>query len=115
MFEATLFGQASLQRFLPCVAERWVAQVMGQRNRFGQFFVQAQLSSDGPTDLGDFQRMCETCTMVIARMTDQYLCLLHEPTEAFTVYQAVPVALIGRTERMLRFHVLSSLTLAAAH
>lgn len=37
------------------VAERGVSQVVSQRDRFSQVFVEAQSPGDCPGDLGDFQ------------------------------------------------------------
>ena len=52
-----------IQRALPGMAKRRVAQIMGKADRFGQIFVQPQGAGNGPRDLRDLQRMGQSGTI----------------------------------------------------
>ena len=54
MLEAAVIPHAVIQRRFPGVAERWMSQVVGQGDGFGQILIEAHLPGDGPADLGDF-------------------------------------------------------------
>ena len=81
------------QRLLAGVAERWVADVVGQGDRFGQVFVQVQRPRDRARDLGDLQRVREPGDEVVADGGDEHLRLVFEAPERFTVQDAVAVTL----------------------
>ena len=49
--------QASIQRILPGMTKRRMAQVVRQRNRFDQVFIELQRAGDGAPQLRHFQRM----------------------------------------------------------
>src|SRR5438876_1270601 len=100
MLEAPVLFHASIEGRLPGMAERWMAQVVSQGDRFRQVFIEAQLASDGPADLGDLQRMRQARAVVIVRLSDEDLRLVHEPPKGGRMDDAIAIALIERTIRM---------------
>ena len=48
------------------MAERRVAEVVGQRQRLGQIFVKPERASQGAGDLGDLQRMGQPRAEMVA-------------------------------------------------
>ena len=84
---------ASVQRFLSGVAERRVAEVVGEREGFRQVFIEAERAGDGAGDLRHLDRMGEAGAVEIALVVDEDLGLVLEPAEGGGVDDAVAVAL----------------------
>ena len=101
MLEATRteVAQHLVQDALPGVAEGGVTQVVAERDRLGQVFVQAQRPGHGPGDAGHLQGMREPGAVVVALGGDEDLGLVLETAERLAVDDAVAVALVGRAER----------------
>ncbi len=70
--------ETGVQRPLAGMAERRMADVMGQRQGLGQVFVEAQLPGHGAGDLRHFQRVGETGAVMIALMEHEDLGLVLE-------------------------------------
>ena len=83
----------SLQRVLAAMAERRMAEVMGQAQRLGQVFVQPQRPGHRPPDLRHFDRMGQANAEMIAVGRDEHLRLVAEAAEGDRMDDAVPVAL----------------------
>jgi hypothetical protein len=98
-----------VQHALAGVAERRVAQIVAQRDGFGELLVELQHLGDRPGDLRYLQRVGETSAIVITRGSEEHLCLVLQPPERFAVHDAVPIVLERRTHI-----VLGLLTLPAA-
>ena len=59
MFEAAMDAHAVMQRILPGVSEWRVSQVMGQRDRLDQIFIEIEIARDRARDLGgEGERRC---------------------------------------------------------
>ena len=61
------------------MAKGCMAKVVRQRYCFRQVLVQMQLSCNTTGDLGNFQRMCKTCTKQVAFMVRALLGLTETP------------------------------------
>ncbi len=87
-----------LQTFVECVfpgvAERRVADVVGQRDGFSEVFVEPQPAGDGAGDLRDFERMRESRAVVIVDGGDEDLCLAGHTAERGAVNDSLAVALV---------------------
>jgi hypothetical protein len=81
------------QRILPGVAERRVAEVVRQRHRFHQVFVQVQQAGDGAGDLRHFEAVGEAGAKQVAFVVDEHLGLVFQPPERGGMNDAVTVAL----------------------
>ena len=79
---------------LPGMAERRVAQVVGQGNRLDQVFIDAQGPSNGAPQLRDLQRMRETRAEQVALVIQENLRLVDQPPEGRGMHDAVAVALV---------------------
>ena len=65
-----------VQCFLAGVAERRMAEIMGQRQRLGQVLVQAQSAGDGAGHLRDLNGMGQPGAVEIALVVDENLSLI---------------------------------------
>ena len=52
-----------------------MADVVGQRQSFGQIFVQRQDGGHRARDLGHFDGVCQTVSEMVAEAGSEYLCL----------------------------------------
>ena len=102
--EAAIRLHHIVQRGLARMAEGRVADIVGERQRFGEILVQPEQAGGGARDLADFQRMGQARAVMIAFMGDENLRLLLQAAEGVGVDDAVAVALeIGaRGARRLR-------------
>src|SRR5690606_9982693 len=94
-----------VEGLLARVPERWMAQVVRQRDRLGQVLVQAQRASDAGGHLGDLERVGEAGAVVVALVVDEHLGLVLEPPERAGVQDAVPVLLERRAVGALPLQV----------
>ena len=78
------------------VAERRVAEVVAERDRFGQLLVQPQDLRDGARDLRHLERVGEPGAVVIARRREEHLRLVLQPAERLAVDDAIAIALERR-------------------
>ncbi len=87
------------------MAERSVADVVGQRERFGQVLVEAERAGDHARDLRDFEAVGQSDAVMIAVGSDEYLRLVAQPAEGDRMDDAVAVALecIARPARNRAF------------
>ena len=83
------------------VSERRVPEVVSERDRFGQLFVEPQHLGDAARDLRDLQRVGQPRAVVIAGRREEHLGLVLEPAERLAVNDAIAVALKGRTDGIL--------------
>ena len=66
MLEAAVVGHQCVERALAFVSKRRVAEVMRERNGFGEVFVEAKRACDVAGDSGDFHRVREPRAQVVA-------------------------------------------------
>src|SRR5438477_5560748 len=92
-----------------------MSQVVGQSDRFGQIFIEAQLPSDGPADPSNFQCMSQPCAVVIVGLSDQDLGLVHQPAKSSRMDNPIAVALVQRPVSMRLLSMTAAPTLAGSH
>jgi hypothetical protein len=81
------------------VPEGGMPQIVPKGDGFGQIFVKGQGAGDGARDLGDFQGVSETGSVVIALRREEDLRLVLEPPERFAMNDSVAIMLKGRPDR----------------
>ena len=99
-----------IQHLFTRMTEGRMAQIMPQRDRLCQVFVQPERSGDRAGDLCDLQRMRESCPVVIARRRQKDLRLVLQSPERLGMQDPVPVSLIDRADLARRFIFVSSET-----
>jgi len=83
---------------LSCVSKGCMSQIMAQRDRFDQIFIQAQGFRNGPRILRYLQRMCHPGPVVISEGSQKNLCLVLQSPKRLAVQDPVPVPLESRTD-----------------
>ena len=91
--EAAVRRHHRLQRVLAGMAERRVAEIVGERQRLGQILVEPQRAADRAGDLRDLQAVGQARAEVVALVIDEDLGLVFEPAERGGMDDAVAVAL----------------------
>ena len=94
VLEPAMGLHAPVQRILPGVPERGVAEVMGQRDRLHQVFVDAQRPGNRTPQLRHLQRMREPRAKQISLVVQKNLGLVNQPTECRRMHDAVTVTLV---------------------
>src|SRR5262249_1406341 len=94
--EAAEVRHACLQRRLPRMSDRRMAQVMCERQRLGEILVCAQGAGERAGDLSDLEGMGEARAVKVALVSDEHLRLALEPAEGRGVDDPVAVALKRR-------------------
>ena len=93
VLEAAVLLHALVQRVLPGVPERRVAEVVRQRDRLDEVLVDAELPGDRATDLRDLERVRQARAEEVAFVVDEDLGLVLEPAERAGMDHAIAVAL----------------------
>ena len=93
--------EAGVEGALASVAERWVADVVDEREGLGEIFVQAERRGDVAGDLRDLDGMGETGAEVVRGARGEDLGLAGEAAEGPGLDDAVAVALEGGEEGVL--------------
>ena len=88
-------GEAGIKRALASVAERRMAEVVGERQRLGEVFVETKPAGERAGYLCHFERMCEPRAVVIAFVENEDLGLVLEAAERGRMDDAVAVAAEG--------------------
>src|SRR5690606_14904714 len=86
-----------IQGVLTCMAKRSVAQIMSQRDRFDQVFVQTQIAGNSPRQLGHFQTMRQSCSKQITFVVNENLGFVFQQAKGIAVNDPVAVPLKGVT------------------
>ena len=98
------------------MAKRRVTQIVHQRQRFDQVFIEPQGAGQRAGDRGDFERMREPAAVVIAQLVaGEDLRLLAEPAKRGAMDDAVAIALKRPAIRMRRLRVLPPARKGAVH
>src|SRR5689334_12752120 len=84
------------------MAERGVAEIVGQGQGLRQILVEAERPADRARDLRDFEGMGQAGAVMVALVIDKNLGLVGQPAERRRMYDAVAIALKRRPHRMLR-------------
>jgi hypothetical protein len=99
--EAAMGRHEPRERVLAGMAEGRVAEIVGERERLGQFRVEPERASDRARDLRHLDRMGEPRAVVVALVLDEHLRLVLEPPEGRGMDDPVTVALEARPEGAL--------------
>src|SRR5882672_2435088 len=75
------------------MAERRVAEIVGERHRLAEILVQPEGAADGAGDLRHFKRMGQPGAVVVALVIDEDLRLVLQPPERRRMDDAIAVAL----------------------
>ncbi len=97
--EPTPLGHLVVQHALAGMAERGVAQIVRQRHRLGEIFVQRQRPGDGAGHLADFQRMGQAGAVMLAFVVQEHLGLVLQAAEGRRVHDTVSIPLEFRARR----------------
>ena len=95
--------QLTIKRLLSCMAERGMADVMDQRQRFHQLFIQIQRRSSRTGDLGDFNGVGQAAAEVIGVAMGENLRFSGQPPKRSRMDDPVAVALKRGTIRVRGF------------
>src|SRR5262245_3306513 len=96
MVETSLLTQALVERFLARMAKRWVPQVVGQRQSFGEVFVEPQGASDRARDRGDFECVGQPAAVIVSQLVSaEYLRLLAQPAKRGAMQDAIAISRKG--------------------
>src|SRR5688572_31347023 len=95
------------------MAKRRVAEIVAERDRFGQLLVQVQHLRYRARDLRYFQRVRQPRAVVIAGRRNKHLRLVLEPSEGLGVDDPIAIALERRTNRVLGLLVDAALAVSA--
>ena len=96
MVEAAEAGHLPLQLLLAGVAERRMAEVVGERDGLGEIGVEAHRRGERAGDLRHLQRVGQPGAVLVALVGDEHLGLLLQAPERRGVDDAVAVAGEGR-------------------
>jgi hypothetical protein len=88
-----MMRKAAVERPLPRMSKGRVADVVDQRKRLGQVFVQAKLGGSGAGDLRDLNGVGQTAAKVVRGATGEYLCLPCQPAEGTRLHDTLPITL----------------------
>ena len=91
--EAAGIGERLPQRILAGMAERRVAEVVGEAQGLGQVLVEAERARHGAADLRDLDRMGQADAEMVAVGGDEHLRLVAQAAEGDRMDDAVAVAL----------------------
>ena len=89
---------AGVQRTFSRMPERRMSEIVAERDRFNEVFVETQRFSDRTGDLRDFKRMDEARAVMIPLRRQEDLCFILQSPEGFAVDDPVTVSLKGRAD-----------------
>jgi K+/H+ antiporter YhaU regulatory subunit KhtT len=93
MVEPARQDESRIQRILPGMAERRMAEVVRKAQSLSQVFVEAESARNCATNLGDFDAVRQPDAIVIAVRRDEDLRLMSEAAERYRMDDPVPVSL----------------------
>jgi hypothetical protein len=91
--EAASNGHRALKRIFARVSERWMAQVVGQAERFSQVLVKSEHPRHRTPDLSHFEAVSQPNPIVVAVRSDEHLRFVAESAEGDGMNDPVAVAL----------------------
>jgi hypothetical protein len=95
MVEPAGVGERRGQRILAAMAERRMAEVVGEAQRLGQILVEPERPGHRPADLRDLDRMGQADPEMVAVGGDEHLRLVAQAAEGDRMDDPVAVALEG--------------------
>ena len=102
VIEAPVLGHAGVERVLAGMPEGRVAEVVAERDRFGEVVVESQRPGERARDLRHLDRVGQAGAEMIAVVIDEHLGLMGEAAEGGRMDDAVAVALEFRARRRWR-------------
>ena len=103
------------ERLLPEVPERRVAEIVAERDGFGQILVEPQGAGHRASDMADVERVRQPDAVVVALGREEHLRLVLETAERFGVDDPVAVALEAGADRIGRLGPFASTALRRQH
>ena len=94
VIKSAIFLECRIKRLFAGMTERWVADVMRQRQPFGQILIQPQRACDHPGDLRNFKAVGQSDAVMIAIGSDEHLGLVAQTAEGDRMNNPVAVTLI---------------------
>ena len=91
--EKSVLAHGGVERFFAGVAERRMADVVDQRQRFDQIDVEVERAGDGAGDLRDFDGVGEAVAEVVGVAAGEDLRLGFQPAKGAGMNDAIAVAL----------------------
>ena len=91
--EAAVAGEAGIERILARVAERRVAEVVGERHGLGQILVEPERAGERSGYLAHLERVGQARPEMVALVVDEDLRLVGQSPEGGGVNDAVAIAL----------------------
>ncbi len=88
-------AECLVERILAGMAERRMAEVVGEAQRLGQILVEAERAGDGAADLRDFEAVGQADAIMVAVGRDEHLRLVAQAAEGDRMDDPVAVALKG--------------------
>ena len=113
--KAAKISQAFIERVLSSVPERWMADVVQQRQGFDQVLVEPQCAPNRSGDRRHLHRVRQTCAMVVSHLPCKNLGLVGQPAIRRTVNYSVAIALEGTAIGMFLFLILAPGGIPAVH
>src|SRR5271169_517986 len=104
-----------VQRLLPSMPKRWMANVVHQRQRLDQIGVEPELPGNCPRNLGHFNRVRKPVAEMIRVSPREDLGLRLQPTEGASMYDAITIALKIVAVRMRRLRMAAAARLLHPH
>jgi hypothetical protein len=95
-------GYKVIEYTLASVPERGMTQVVSQRDSLGQLLVELQHLGNRPGNLGNFERVRQPRSIVIAGRREKDLRLVFQPAKSLRVDDPVPIPLKRRTHVVFR-------------
>jgi hypothetical protein len=86
-----------IQRSLPGMAKGRMSNIMNQRQRLGQIFVQSKRGSSSSSDLSHFNRMGKPAAKMVGGTAGKYLRLPRQTPERASLHNTLAVTLKRRT------------------
>ena len=81
------------QGHLPGMPKRGMPEVVSEADRLDQILVESQRAADRASDLRHFERVHQSCAVVVPGGSDKDLGLVHQPAEALGVEDPIAIAL----------------------
>jgi hypothetical protein len=104
-------GHEFVELSLSGMPERGMPDVVYKSQRFGQVFIQCQLSGDGAGDLGDLNGVSEAVTEMVGNASREDLSLVFQPAKGAGVNHAITVPLKIIAIGMLWFRIATAAAL----
>ncbi len=111
----SVLAHRGVERLFSGVPERWMADVVDQRQRFDQIDVEPELRGDGARDLRNFDGMRQAVAEMVGIAAGEDLRLSFETAKSARVDNAVAIALKIVAVRMRRLGMAASARLFDAH